>query len=103
MQNPEDQSDSDSEDILYSAESSGTENMPLAQLVGKMSDHEVNEDSAIEQTGENIEIGSWVVVEYITKKTVQHFVRKIISKNIHQEVEIKFLKKHLFVTRKRRC
>jgi len=92
------QSDSDCEDFVNNSnESSDTDDLPLIQLVDRISNDEViipDELSAIEQTKQNIKIGSWVVVEYITKKTIKHYVGEVISTNIHHEVKIKFVKKY---------
>lgn len=96
-EDPKNKSDSDCENFVSSEDSSDLEDTPLSQLVGRTSNNKViipDEISALEETGQNIKIGSWVVVEYLTKKTVKHYVGEVITTNIHHELKIKFAKKY---------
>lgn len=42
----------------------------------------------------NLEIGTWVLVAYPTKRTVRHFIGQIHSKINDIEFEVKFTRKH---------
>lgn len=42
----------------------------------------------------NLEIGTWVLVAYATKKTVRHFIGEITSRLNEREFEVKYTRKH---------
>jgi hypothetical protein len=56
----------------------------------------LNKDDTVETIPQNVlvEVNSWVVVEYSTKKTVKHYIGQIISINNNKESEIKFARKY---------
>lgn len=80
--------ESESEDIQESENLAGSEvNMRDGGSVS------LNKDDVNEISVQDVKVNSWVLVEYLTKKTVKHYMGKIKSLN-NNEAQIKFVRKY---------
>lgn len=91
QESQEDHSDSEFEDNLEITSSSDSENIQECET--SSSDYE--DDVFDNQLSiRDIKIDTWVIVEYLSKKTAKYYVGKVISINKYQEAEIQFVKKY---------